>query len=241
MKVLVAEDDPLTAEALQACLEPEGFVALLAADGAQALELWKRERPDLLCIDVMIPGIDGYELCRRIRAENQDVPILFLSAKSEEIDVVVGLELGADDFIRKPFGKHELIARIRAALRRTQSRRPQAQRRSFSMHGLVVYPNELRAERDGLEIALTPRETAILQLLHERRGEAVSRDVLLDRCWGVNYFPESRTLDQHIAKLRKRIERDPSNPEIIETVRGLGYRYREDGAIERRSPVTHPG
>lgn len=229
MKVLVAEDDPVTADSLQACLEPEGFVIILAANGKEALDLWKGERPDLLCLDIMMPEIDGYEVCRRIRAEGSDVPILFLSAKSEEIDVVVGLELGADDFVRKPFGKHELIARIRAALRRAQARRPR--QRSFTMRDLVVYPLELRAERHGAEIALSPRETAILELLHQRAGEAVHRDALLDECWGIDYFPESRTLDQHIAKLRKRIEHDPSSPEIIETVRGVGYRHRRDGRV----------
>jgi len=152
------------------------------------------------------------------------VPVLFLSAKNEEIDVVVGLQLGADDFIRKPFGRHELLARVRAALRRAQpSAKPP---RSFTMRDLVVYPRELRATRADTEIEISPREAAILALLHERAGQFVDRDTLLDRCWGVAYLPESRTLDQHIAKLRKRIERDPANPEIIETVRGAGYRFR---------------
>jgi two-component system alkaline phosphatase synthesis response regulator PhoP len=159
-----------------------------------------------------------------VRAVDPHVPVLFLSAKSEEIDVVVGLQLGADDFIRKPFGKHELLARIRTVLRRAQSRSQPA--RSFQMDDLVVYPLELRAERDGREIELSPRECSILALLHERAGQVVDRDTLLNRCWGLDYFPESRTLDMQIAKLRKRIERDPAVPEIIETVRSAGYRYR---------------
>ncbi len=224
MKILIADDDPITLEALENCLRSEGYQPLAAADGAAALELWKLHKPDLLCLDIMMPGIDGYDVCRRVRATDPEVPILFLSAKAEEIDVVVGLKLGADDFIRKPFGKHELIARIGAVLRRAQSRK--TERRSFSMEDLVVYPRELRAERNGEEIPLSPRETAILELLHDRAGEVVNRDALLDQCWGINYFPESRTLDQHIAKLRKRIERDPENPKIIETIRGAGYRYR---------------
>lgn len=224
MKVLLADDDPITLDSLRACVESEGFVTLLASDGRQALELWKGQRPDLLCLDIMMPQVDGYEVCRHVRAVDSQVPVLFLSAKSEEIDVVVGLQLGADDFIRKPFGKHELLARIRAALRRTQARHQPV--RSFTMHDLVVYPRELRAERAGVSIDLSPRETAILALLHEHASEAVDRDTLLNRCWGVNYFPDSRTLDQHIAKLRKRIEKDPEAPEIIETVRGVGYRFR---------------
>lgn len=159
-----------------------------------------------------------------MRAVDPFVPVLFLSAKSEEIDVVVGLHLGADDFVRKPFGKHELLARIRAALRRSQH--PSRAVSSFQLRDLVVYPRELRAVRDGRDIELTPREVSLLQVLHEHSGEAVSRDTLLDRCWGLDYYPESRTLDQHIANLRKRIERDPAAPEIVESVRGVGYRFR---------------
>ena len=224
MKLLLADDDPITLDSLRACLEPEGFAVVLASNGEQAWELWQQQRPDLLCLDIMMPKVDGYELCRRIRARDADVPILFLSAKNEEIDVVVGLQLGADDFIRKPFGKHELLARIRSAARRMQSRSQPA--RSFAMRNLMVYPLELRAMRDGASIDLSPRETAILSLLHEKAGQAVDRDTLLNRCWGMDYFPDSRTLDQHIAKLRKRIEIDPQQPEIVETVRGVGYRYR---------------
>lgn len=224
MKILFADDDPVTLDSLDACAAPEGFTTLLARDGRQALDLWQQHRPDLLCLDIMMPVIDGYEVCRQVRAADPAVPVLFLSAKNEEIDVVVGLQLGADDFIRKPFGKHELLARIRTALRRGPSRTKPA--RHFTMRDLVVYPRELRVERAGVSIDLSPREAAILEFLHERAGEVVDRDTILNRCWGLDYFPESRTLDQHIAKLRKRIEHDPVNPTVIETVRGVGYRYR---------------
>ena len=229
MKLLLADDDPITLDALRACVEPEGFTALLARHGGEALALWEKHQPDLLCLDIMMPEMDGYEVCRRVRASNARVPVLFLSAKSEEIDVVVGLQLGADDFMRKPFGKHEFLARIRAALRRAQA--PSGLGRSFAMRDLTVYPRELRAERGRNSIDLSPREAGILEMLHELAGQVVDRDSILNRCWGLDYFPESRTLDQHIAKLRKRIEIDPANPEIIETVRGVGYRYRP------RSPV----
>ena len=225
MKILVAEDDPLTREALVACLEAEGFRVSAAANGNEALILWQRESPDLVCLDIMMPGLDGYEVCRRIRASNSRVPVVFLSAKNEEIDVVVGLELGADDFVRKPFGRHELLARLRSALRRsagTGAANAPRQRESFAMGPLTVYPKELRAERKGETIELTPRELAILTLLHERRGEAVDRDTLLDRCWGLDYFPESRTLDQHIAKLRKKLGDEGS---YIKTLRGVGYLF----------------
>ncbi len=224
MKILVADDDPITRESLDACLKLEGFDVVLAQDGAEALQLWRKHRPELLCLDIMMPHTSGYDVCREVRLTHPDVPILFLSAKSEEIDVVVGFQLGADDFIRKPFGKHEFLARLRVAIKRS---RPAANaRRSFTMRDLVVYPLELRAERGGTEIELSPREIAILELLHQRAGEVVDRNALLDRAWGLQYFPESRTLDQHISKLRKRIEVDPLSPQIIETVRAAGYRYR---------------
>ena len=224
MKILIADDDPMTLEALGACLLGEGFEVVSARDGREALDLWQRHRPDVLCLDIMMPHLGGYDVCRHIRNEDSTVPLLFVSAKNEEIDVVLGLQMGADDFIRKPFGKHEFIARIRCALRRSQSKDEPL--RSFTMRDMVVYPRELRAMRGSVEMELSPRETAILELLHERAGQVVNRDTLLNRCWGIDYFPESRTLDQHIAKLRKRIERDTAQPEIIETVRGVGYRYR---------------
>ena len=225
MKILIADDDPITLDSLAACLAPEGYTPITARDGREALALWEKHRPDLLCLDIMMPHIDGYEVCRQVRARDAHVPVLFLSAKSEEIDVVVGLQLGADDFIRKPFGKHELLARIRNALRRIQPRSASA--RSFLFGDLTVYPAELRATRGKKEIELSPRETEMLALLHEKSGEVVSRDALLDRCWGLEYYPESRTLDMAIAKLRKSIERDPANPVLIETIRGVGYRYRK--------------
>lgn len=223
MKILIAEDDPLTLEALDACLTREGFETVLATNGAEAWKRWKEGAVDLICLDIMMPGIDGFELCRRIRKEDETVPVIFLSAKNEEVDVVVGLELGADDFVRKPFGTHEFLARIRSVLRRRNSRDSQ----SFLVKdGLRIFPKELRAVlgHDGAEVALAPREIAILKLLTDRRGEAVSRDVLLDECWGAAYFPESRSLDQYIAQLRKKIEEDSTSPRIIETVRGVGYR-----------------
>lgn len=225
MTILLADDDPVTLESLAACLQPEGFRTLLARDGEEALKLWQKHRPDLLCLDIMMPGVDGYEVCRRVRAVEAGVPILFLSAKSEEIDVVVGLRLGADDFVRKPFGKHELIARIGSALRRTQAVKSIAE--TVQLGPLRVFPAELRAQREDESIDLTPREVSILKLLHERAGQVLSRDTLLDVCWGLEYMPESRTLDQHIAKLRKKIERE--GEEIIETVRGVGYRWRGQG------------
>ena len=222
MTILIAEDDPLTLDALATCIESEGFSALRAPDGREALSLWRKEKPDLLCLDIMMPGVDGYEVCRRVRASDRTIPILFLSAKSQEIDVVVGLDLGADDFIRKPFTRSEVMARIRAALRRSA---PREAGDHFVLADLTVRPRALVAERDGKSVELTPREVSMLQLLHDRRGEAVSRGAFLDICWGVDYFPDSRTLDQHIFLLRKKIEPNPANPTLIQSVRAVGYRY----------------
>jgi len=224
MKVLIAEDDPITLDAIESSLRAEGFTTLKARNGKEVLQAWEKNHPDLVCLDIMMPEIGGYEVCRQIRATDSRTPIIFLSAKSEEVDVVLGLELGADDFVRKPFGRRELLARIRAALRRAASRQPVLQ--SFKMLDLTVYPDELRAVRGKREIELSPREAKMLAILHANAGKPVDRDTFLDRCWGMEYYPESRTLDQHMANLRKLIERDPSKPEIIETVRGAGYRYR---------------
>jgi DNA-binding response OmpR family regulator len=223
MKVLIAEDDPITRESLCAVMEAEGFQPIAAADGREALALFEKERPHLVCLDIMMPGLDGYEVCRRIRARDTSTPVLFLSAKNQEIDVVVGLELGADDFIRKPFTRAEAVARIRAALRRAYT--GGKDRTVLKMREATVWPDELRAEIGGRAIELTPREAAMLVLLHENAGRPVSRDRFLDRCWGINYFPDSRTLDQHIATLRKKLHAHDS-PEIIETVRGVGYRFK---------------
>jgi len=223
VKILIAEDDPITRDSLAEVLQAEGFETISAADGRAAIAQWERHRPHLLCLDIMMPGTDGFEVCRRVRARDTTTPILFLSAKNQEIDIVVGLELGADDFIRKPFTRGEVIARIRAALRRTHA--GSSDRRVLKLHNLTVWPDELRAERAGREIELTPREASMLALLHDHAGRPVSRDLFLDRCWGLDYFPDSRTLDQHIVTLRKKIEAEGAE-EIIETVRGVGYRFR---------------
>lgn len=224
MTILLAEDDPITLDALATCIEVEGFDTLRASDGEEALRLWQDHHPQLLCLDIMMPTIDGFEVCRQIRSRDKRVPILFLSAKNEERDVVTGLDLGADDFIRKPFTRREVMARIRAALRRANSSDSETE---FQLHDLTIRPTALLAERNGTEIDLTPREVSMLRLLHREKGQAVPRDLFLNECWGVNYFPDSRTLDQHILMLRKKVEEDPSHPSIIETVRGVGYRYRE--------------
>jgi len=226
MKVLVAEDDPNTRSGLIEVLENEGYQTVSAKDGKEALDAFRKESPDFVCLDIMMPGESGYDVCREIRRENRTVPIIFISAKSEEIDKVIGLELGADDFIMKPFGTKEVIARIRAVSRRCLAAREEGETpSSFELHDLEVFPAELRARRGEEVIDLSLREVKILELFHRRPGKVLDRNTILNECWGIDYFPSSRTLDQHISKLRKRIERDPQRPEIVQTVHGVGYRY----------------
>ena len=227
MKVLVAEDDALTRDALRTILEGEGFAVECASNGLEASARFDAWRPDVVLLDIMMPERNGYDVLREIRRVDQRVAALFVSAKSEEVDKVVGLELGADDYIVKPFGVQEVLARVRAAIRRL----PQSEKGGatpFEMGDLRVVPTELRAYRGDQAIDLGPREVTILQTLWERAGQVVDRDTLFDRCWGYDYFPQSRTLDQTISQLRKRIERDPSSPGIVKTVRGVGYRYEPE-------------
>lgn len=222
MTILLAEDDPVTREAVSELLEGEGHRVITAKNGLDAIDAWKSHRPGLVLLDIMMPGASGYEVCRAIRRDDRRTPIVFLSAKSEEVDVVLGLELGADDFLRKPFGKHELLARVRAVLRHHEEL-PTVEVISFGPW--QIYPKRLTAICDGDEVELTVREVKVIVLLSSRHGEVVTRDELLNKCWGLEYFPESRTLDQHILNLRKKIESDPSRPLLIETVRGAGYRF----------------
>jgi DNA-binding response OmpR family regulator len=227
MKILIAEDDQYIREGLRDLLAAEGYHTILAVDGSEALRKYLQEEPNLILLDIMMPEKDGYSVCREIRQHSSEVPVIFLSAKSEEIDRVVGLELGADDYIMKPFGTREVVARIRAVTRRCLSggREENRENRVLRLGDLEVFPEELRARRGDSRIDLSLRDIRILELLHEYQGRVVDRNTLFDRCWGQSYLPNSRTLDQHISKLRKLIEKDPQSPEIIRTVHGVGYRY----------------
>jgi len=225
VKVLVVEDDRLTREGLVETLCNEGYAVSQAEDGEAALEKFATERPDFVCLDVMMPRMSGYEVCRYIRQQDDQIPIIFISAKSEEIDKVVGLELGADDFIVKPFGLKEMMARIRAVTRRCLGRDAADTQEAFLMGDLEIRPAELRVVRRNKTIDLSLRDVRILQLLFEKRGQAVDRRVIFEVCWGLRHVQNSRTLDQHISQLRKRIEVNPKSPQIIKTVHGVGYRF----------------
>ena len=244
MRALIAEDDLHTRNALRTILEQEGWVVSAWESGTEALNAFRAGQFDLVCLDVMMPGHSGYDVCRIIRKKDAQVPVLFMSAKSEEIDKVLGLELGADDFIVKPFGVREVQARIRAVLRRSNATARSDGRSAedaptkisgtedFAFGPWQVLPGELRARRNGGPAAdLSRREVQLLRLLAENPGRVIHREEFFRVCWGLEAAPLSRTLDQHIARLRKKIEEDPANPILIQTVQGAGYRYEEDSHV----------
>ncbi len=224
MKVLIAEDDRFTREGLVEVLAAEGFDVIAASDGMQAVTQFRLHKPDFVCLDIMMPSQSGYEACRTIRADSPDIPIIFISAKSEEMDRLVGFDVGADDFITKPFSVREVVARVRAVARRCHAATPNPPA-EFQMGDLTVVPAELRAKRGDQIVDLSPRDVKILQLLVDSPGKALDRNTIFNHAWGEDHFPNSRTLDQHVSQLRKRIELDPRNPTLICTVHGVGYRY----------------
>lgn len=228
--ILIAEDDLNTRTALAEVLRSEGYEVTEAADGRHAKDLFDASPPDIACLDVMMPGLSGYDVCKYFRQQSPTMPILFITAKAEEIDKVIGLELGGDDYIVKPFGTKEVIARIRAVARRSLSESPGVTSitfsdEPFSMGDLEVLPKELRARRGEETFSMTRREVLILQTLSSRPGEVVTRADLFRSAWEESHVPNSRTIDQTISQLRKRIEVDPKHPKLIQTVYGVGYRY----------------
>ena len=225
MKVLIAEDDRFTRDGLAEVLSDEGYDVVTADNGRAAVEKFAMHAPDFVCLDIMMPQQSGYEACREIRAVNGSVPIIFISAKSEEVDKLVGFEIGADDFIVKPFSVKEVVARIRAVTRRCYAAESDTAPKTFRMLDLEITPAELRAHRDGTRIELSLRDVRLLELFHVNDGQVLDRHTIFRRVWGEDYFPNSRTLDQHISQLRKRIEIDPRSPQIIRTVHGAGYRF----------------
>lgn len=230
MKILIAEDDPNIRFGLAQALKNEGYELLMAENGAIALELFQSDFPDFVILDIMMPIMDGYTVCKEIRKVNEQVPILFLSAKDEEIDRVVGLELGADDYIGKPFGIHEIRARIKTIAKRCcyQQLKVEQSTASFAFGAWQIYPQKLMAVKDDVEVILTLREVTILEYFYQHPNEVITRDALFNAAWGYDHLPNSRTLDQHISKLRKVIEPNPQIPTLILTVHGLGYRYVSD-------------
>ena len=228
-KVLIVEDEENLLEALKYNLEREGYPVLTAVDGEKGLEVARETGPDLVIIDIMLPKLDGLEVCRILRRES-DVPILMLTAKAEEIDRVVGLELGADDYVVKPFSMRELMARVKAMLRRSRltSEVGSAPTRRKIVGGgdLEIDLTSHLAKLRGVLLDLKPREFELLALLAGNKGRAYTRNEILDRVWGQDYIGDTRTVDVHIRWLREKIEPDPSNPQRIITIRGVGYRFQ---------------
>ncbi len=230
IKILVAEDDANIRTGLVDTLESEKYLVLEAKDGVHALELFKNNSFDLILLDIMMPGKSGYDVCQDIRIEDKDIPIIMLTAKGEEFDKVLGLRLGADDYITKPFGINELLARISAVLRRSQ-RGPTPKDtplpNKFRFGKFEINARTYKLSGRGRSIDLSERELRLIQYFHEHPREVLSRDDILNAIWGIDYYGTTRTLDQHIAQLRKKIETDPSKPCIITTVHGVGYRYEQ--------------
>lgn len=232
-KILVIEDDLVLRETLAYNLTKEGYTVLTAGDGPNGIETTRREKPDLILLDIMLPGIDGFEVCRIVRHES-GVPIVMLTARTDEVDRVVGLEVGADDYVTKPFSVRELLARIKAHLRRTRLVRemhtppappPLDLKPQLSFGNLLIDLNRCEVLLDGVILSLKPKEYELLASLAQHKGQVLSRTQLMQNVWGWDYSVDSRTVDVHIRWLRCKIEADPDNPTRIVTVRGLGYRF----------------
>jgi DNA-binding response OmpR family regulator len=225
-KILIIEDDPHILLGLEEVLRSEQFEVASCNRGDQAIEAVKRHQPALIVLDVMLPGLSGYEVCKRLRAQKTSVPILMLTAKSQEIDKVVGLELGADDYVTKPFGLRELLARIHALLRRAgaaEKAEPDAGE-PFQIGAATVNPKTFQISRGKEVEPVTARELKLLQLFHAHPGEVLSRDRLLNEVWGYNYYGTTRTLDQVIVQLRKKLGDTGDRPRLLLTVHGVGYK-----------------
>ena len=228
-RLLVVEDDDSIRETVAEALRSEGYELLTCADGASALKLITSDSSvlvDLIVLDLMLPGLAGLDLCRELRRINNTTPILVISARDSETDRVLGLEVGADDYLVKPFGLRELVARCRALLRRSsQSETSPSQQHSFTHANLCLYPSECRVTRDGTDLTLSPKEYKILELFIQNPKRVWSRDQLLEKIWGVDFIGDTKTVDVHIRWLREKVEQEPSSPQLIRTVRGFGYRF----------------
>ena len=222
-RILTVEDDERIRTAVKLALEDEGWQVLEADNGEDALSLFRREPADVVLIDIMLPGIDGFEVCRSLR-RHSDVPIVMVTARDDTHDVVAGLEAGADDYLTKPFAPKELSARIRALLRRARSTEPGVSRLTFGE--LEIIPEQGRVTLSGADLHLTKTEFRLLVELASSPGRVFSREVLLERVWGYDYFGDGRLVDVHIRRLRTKIEADPANPRHVVTVRGLGYKLQ---------------
>jgi DNA-binding response OmpR family regulator len=224
--VLVVEDESSIRKFITINLDRNGFKVIEAESGEEAFEKIKIHMPSVVILDVMLPGIDGFEVCRRIRKDIPDTIVVMLTAKGQDMDKIMGLELGADDYMVKPFNPLELVARIRAILRRA-GKTETSNKNVISMGSLIMDTRAQKLYKGNAEVDLTPREFSVMKIFMENPDKALSRDELLNLIWGKNYFGDIKTVDVHIRRLREKIEDDPSNPRMIETVWGFGYRWRK--------------
>ena len=222
-KILIIEDEKNMVEGLRFNLEARDYNVIAAFDGESGCREAIEEQPDLVILDLMLPGINGYEVCKKLKDEVPGIPIIMLTAKSQESDIVTGLDLGADDYMTKPFSVLELLARINALLRRSNSNSEKPE--VYRVGSLEINFRKYHAQKNGESLNLTPREFEILRYLIDRKGEVVSREDLLNQVWGYESFPYTRTIDAHIATLRKKIEERPEEPELIITIHGKGYKF----------------
>ncbi|WP_019121952.1 response regulator transcription factor [Brevibacillus massiliensis] len=226
-KILVVDDEPSIAKLLQFNLEKAGYQVLIALDGKQGLEMARQEKPDFIVLDLMLPKMDGMDVCKTLRQERVNTPILMLTAKDDELDKVLGLELGADDYLTKPFSPREVVARVKAILRRTQVNSESEENKDdtvLTFGSVRIYPERYEVYRGEDKIELTPKEFELLQYMAAHNGRVLTRDQLLNAVWNYDFIGDSRIVDVHISHLREKLEEDTKNPRFIKTVRGLGYK-----------------
>lgn len=237
-KILVVEDEKNIIELVRFNLEREGFHVISTPDGAIGLNMAREELPDLIILDVMLPGMNGLEVCRELQQDSATrfIPVIILSARAEELDRVLGLEMGADDYIVKPFSPRELVARVKARLRRTNQLENRGEKKlpekNLEIGRLVIDEEKYAVYLSGVKQDLTQKEFELLRFLARHRGKVFTREQLLEQVWGYDYPGDSRTVDVHIRHIRQKLEAEPGMPELIETVRGVGYRFKEDSKCQ---------
>lgn len=233
--ILVVDDEQHIVELVRFNLEKEGYRVITALDGKEACRLAVAEKPDLIILDVMLPEMDGFEVCQVIQRDKtiRDVPIIMLTARTEELDKVLGLEIGADDYMTKPFSPRELLARVKARLRRSVKKAPEPSDDNgvIRIDGIVIDPQKFEVSLEGEKLDLTPKEFELIRFLARSPGRVLTRDYLLENIWGYEYLGDTRTVDVHIRHLRQKIESNPANPQYIETVRGIGYKFKEKNNV----------
>ena len=223
-KILLVDDEEMIVESIEFALAQEGYEVVKAHDGQEALQQVQLAKPNLIVLDLMLPKLSGLEVCRLLRREQNDIPIIMLTAKGEEIDRVIGLEVGADDYLIKPFSLRELVARIKALLRRSKPSETDQKAKVYQHGNIMLNLSEHRVMVDEREVELSPKEFKILAMLMGAPGRVFSREELLEQGWGLDFYGDTKTVDVHIRWLREKVEEDPSNPKYIQTVRGFGYR-----------------